>query len=106
MSFVNFENRTKFMWNVAFNYIIKIKDDYIEAFGELDTFSIKEMCERLNTPEYNNFLLCVDIKKQGSLNLFCYSFTKGGELDMFSNPNSIYREMRGVVIDIENEECS
>ena len=104
MSFVNFENRTKFMWNVAFNYIMKIKDDYIEAFGELDTFSIKEMCERLNTPEYNNFLLCVDIKKQGSLNLFCYSFTKGGELDMFSNQNSIYREMRGVVIDVENEE--
>lgn len=106
MSFANLEKRTKFMWNVAFNYIMKIKDDYIEAFGKLDTFSVKEMCERLNTLEYNNFLLCVDIKQQGSLNLFGYSFIKGGELDMFRNPNSIYREMRGVVIDVENEELA
>lgn len=104
MSFINFENRTKFMWNVAYNYVMKIKDDYIEAFGELDTFSIKEMCERLDTPEYNNFLLCVDIPVQGSLNLLGYSLIKGGDIDINTNPNSIYREMRGIVINMETEE--
>ena len=64
---------------------MKIKDDYIEAFGELDTFSIKEMCERLDTPEYNNFLLCVDIPVKGSLNLLGYSLIKGGDIDINDN---------------------
>jgi len=92
------------MWNRAFNYIIQIKRDYINKFGSLDTLSVSEMCKQLNTKEYDNFLHCVVITNYKSYNLFKYSLILGGDIDLYENPMSIYREMRGFVIDIEKEQ--
>ena len=92
------------MWNNAFDYIMKIKRDYISRFGILDTKSVFDMCQKLNTKEYDNFIHCVTITNYKYINLFKYSFILGGELDLKENPNSIYREMRGFAVDIEKEQ--
>ena len=91
-------------WNNAYQYIMKIKQDYVNQFGKVDTYSIDDMCQKLNTKEYNNFLDCVNITVYGTLNLFKYSLVKGGDIDLYSNVNSIYREMRSLVIDMKTDE--
>jgi len=92
-------------WDIAYNYVMNIKYQYMNKkhIDMLDTYSIEEMCEYLNTDEYNNFLKCVSIIVYGKYNLFKYSLIKGGNNDIYSNSNSIYREMRGLTIDIEND---
>lgn len=92
------------MWNNAFNYLMKIKNDYINIFGSLDTLSIADMCVRLNTKEYRNFLRCVTITNHNEFNLVKYSLILGGDTDLYTNSNSIYREMRGLCIDVLNDE--
>lgn len=92
------------MWNNAFNYLMKIKNDYINTFGSFDTLSIADMCVRLNTKEYRNFLRCVTITNHNEFNLVKYSLILGGDTDLYTNPNSIYREMRGLCIDVLNDE--
>ena len=92
------------MWNNAFNYLMKIKNDYINTFGSLDTLSIADMCVRLNTKEYRNFLRCVTITNHNEFNLVKYSLILGGDTDLYTNSNSIYREMRGLCIDVLNDE--
>lgn len=91
-------------WNVAYQYIMKIKKEYIAMNHGLDTTSVKEMCQKLNTAEYNNFLNNVLITEYGTLNLFKYSIVKGGDIDLYTNTNSVYREMRSLVIDMETDE--
>jgi len=97
-------NHDAYSWNPAFRYIIGIKHAYLRRFEKLDTFSIEEMAKRLHTKEYNNFLRCVDIHVNGTLNGFKYSLIKGGDSDIYRNPDSVLREMRGLVIDVEREE--
>ena len=92
------------MWNNAFNYLMKIKRDYQNRFGSLDTYNVKEMCMKLNTAEYNNFLHCVTITNHEAINLFKYSLVLGGDIDIYNNPLSIYREMRGLAVDMEREQ--
>ena len=92
------------MWNNAFNYLMKIKKDYINHFGSLDTYNVKEMCIKLNTAEYNNFIHCVTITNHEAINLFKYSLVLGGDIDIYNNPLSIYREMRGLAVDMEREQ--
>ena len=82
---------------------MKIKNDYINTFGSLDTLSIADMCVRLNTKEYRNFLRCVTITNHNEFNLVKYSLILGGDTDLYTNSNSIYREMRGFCVDILNE---
>ena len=98
------DNRTRFGWNNAYSYIMGIKDAYVAKFGQMDTYSCIEMAQRLQTDEYSNFLRCTDIHVCGALNGFKYSLIKGGKTDLYANPDSIYREMRGLVINMETEE--
>lgn|SRR5574344_199854 len=91
-------------WNNAYKFVMKIKKDYIDKFGKLDTYSVLDMCHKLNTKEYNNFLGCINITVFGTLNLFKYSLIKGGDIDLYTNINSIYREMRSLVINMKTDE--
>lgn len=93
-----------YTWNNAYNYIMCIKRKYIEKFGNLDTYSVEEMCKKLNTAEYKNFLACVSIAQYNEYNLFKYSLIKGGDIDIYTNTESIYREMRGLVVNIKTDE--
>ena len=97
-------NRKKYSWNPAFNYIMKIKDAYVARFGKCDTYSIETMAMKLGTEELKNFVRCVEFHVNGSLNGLKYSLIKGGKSDLYDNPDSVLREMRGLVINMETEE--
>ena len=97
-------DNNKYSWNIAFQYIMNIKHQYMEKFNSENTYSLIDMCLKLNTPELNNFLKCVDIKVIGPFNIIKYSLIKGGDSDLYINENSIYRELRGIVVDMEKEE--
>ena len=95
-------------WNRAYQYIMSIRNRYINTFCDLDTYSIETMCQRLDkyyySNEYDNFLKCSQIIVYNKYNLFKYSLIKGGNIDIYTNPKSIYREMRGLVINMETKE--
>ena len=80
---------------------MNIRNQYIERFGKLDTFSLQEMCERLGN--YDDFLSNVRITVFGTRNLVKYQLV-GGDNDMYTNPNSIYRELRSLVVDMETKD--
>lgn len=95
-----------YKWNNSYNYIMLLKERYLNKFNKLDTFDVREMATKLIIfyPEYDNFLKCIDIHVQDSLNTFHYSLIKGGDIDIYTNKDSIYLEFRGTVIDLENNE--
>lgn len=95
-----------YKWNNSYNYIMLLKERYLNKFNKLDTFDVREMATKLIIfyPEYDNFLKCIDIHVQDSLNTFHYSLIKGGDIDIYTNKDSIYLEFRGTVIDLENDE--
>ena len=106
MNYLNSFSKEQYKWNNAYNYIMLLKERYINQFSKLDTFDVRELAKRLVPfyPEYDNFLKCLDIHVQGSLNTFHYSLIKGGDIDLYTNKESIYLELRGTVIDLENNE--
>ena len=55
----------------------------------------------LNTDLYNWFEQCTVIVQRGDYALITYSLIKGGETDLFSNPNSILRNCRGTVFNMQ-----
>ena len=106
MEYHNSFSKSEYAWNNAYNYVMLLKERYINQFGKLDTFDIRKLAEQLSPSysEYANFLNCLDIHVQGSLNTFHYSLIKGGNIDLYTNEHSIYRELRGTVIDMEENE--
>ncbi len=96
-----------FEWNVAYNFIMDIKRDYVSSFGEQDNYCLKDMVRALDKPEYSHFANCVRITqfedKYPSLALVKYSLVGKEQPDLYENPNSIYREMRSLVVDLKNE---
>lgn len=87
-------------WNNGYQYIMQIRQDYIDRYGSLDIYNLKTMCERLK-PKYDNFLGCVDIVNYGTWNLVKYSLIKGGDIDIYENHDSIYRELRALTVDMK-----
>ena len=89
-------------WNIAYNFIMRIKKDFVDAFGERNEYSLKEMISALNRDEYNHFRNCVRITEDGSLALIKYSLV-GKETPDLGKAGSMYREMRSLVIDMKDE---
>ena len=86
----------------AVDYVLNIKREYVRKFGR-ESYDLKEMISTLNTFEYDNFSKCVDIVQKGEFCLLSYSLIKGGDIDIFDNPDSIYRDLRGTVVDLKRE---
>lgn len=85
-------------WNNAFDYILNIKKEYIDTFGKLDTYNLKTMCEKLNKLDFLNNVI---ITNDNEFNLIKYNMIECR--DLYTNPNSIYRELRSLVIDLKND---
>jgi hypothetical protein len=81
---------------------MEIKDKYMENH-EVNDYNIVKWCKELNEQKFNYFMNGVDTSIDGSLVLFKYSLVKG-EIDIATNKDSIFREARSVVIDIDKEE--
>jgi hypothetical protein len=95
----------KYEWNIAFNFIMKIKRTYENKFKEIKEYNLSKWIEELNINEFNNFRAKVILNHlpEKNLVLIKYSLTSAG-LDLWDNPNSVLREMRSLVIDLKNEE--
>lgn len=110
-------NRDYYEWNPIFAIIIKIKDDYIKSI-ENDEYLLSKLYEKceyhdciekwikeLNIKEYNDFLVPLIINQSGNLILIKYDMIKALQYsDMWTNPKSIYREARSIVIDLNKEQ--
>lgn len=90
-------------WNPVLNLVIKIKRDYIETFGKLDTYNFEGWLNKLNKKEYNDVFECLQINQDGQIILIRYGLAEMQE-GMWTDPNSIYRECRSIVIDLEKEQ--
>lgn len=83
------------------NFIVEIKQKYIEQTNDTECVDLKKMITVLDTDLYNWFDQCTVIVQRGVYALITYSLIKGGETDLFSNPNSILRNCRGTVINMQ-----
>ena len=81
-------------------FIIELKQKYIEQTNDTECVNLKKMITVLNTDLYNWFDQCTLIIQKGDYALISYSLIKGGETDIYSNPNSILRNCRGTVINM------
>lgn len=95
--------RNSFSWNDGFVYLMKLKDDFVKKYGKQEVYSVKNMAETLGG-EFDNFLKNVTIQEKDSIAIVKYSLVKGGNIDIATNPKSIYREFRGLVVDMKNED--
>lgn len=92
-----------YCWNPVFNLFKKIKADYIEAFGQLDTIIFQDWLVKLNNSGYNDIFNCLKVNQFSDFILIRYDLIDVNN-DMWSDSNSIYRECRSIVIDVINEE--
>lgn len=122
--------RENYNWNVVFNFVMQIKDEYIKKFHNIDyetkkitnkeTGGIKQLtcvekwAMKLNNQYYIDRLTPLEINQYGSFILFRYgnySCNNTGEvevIDVFNKEffevwDGFYKECRSLVIDVENE---
>lgn len=99
---LSLKERTDVLIIKAVEYVLNIKRKYVQRFGR-ESFDLKEMISALDIVEYNNFAKCVNIVQRDEFCLLSYSLIKGGDIDIFDNPDSIYRDLRGTVVDLKRE---
>lgn len=90
------------MWNPVLELVIRVKKDYKEKFG-LNTYDFEEWLERLNNDEYNSIFKGLQVNQEDKIILIRYGIADI-QSGLWEDKNSIYRECRSVVIDLE-EEC-
>ncbi|ODM27663.1 RNA ligase [Acetivibrio mesophilus] len=90
-------------WNPVFNLAMQIKSDYKDKFGSIDTVRFEDWLSRLDNKEYNNIFFHLKVKQHNNFILIRYSMDEMHE-SMWTNPESIYRECRSIVIDVVNEQ--
>ena len=123
-------NRENYKWNVVYNFVMQIKDDFIKKFNYIDyeektivnsqTGGIKKLtclekwAFALENEEYINRLHPLEINQNGSFILLRYgnyASNKEGEteiIDVFDENffevyEGFYKECRSLVIDVEKE---
>lgn len=89
-------------WNPILDKVIEVKKEYCREFGEVELPTFKDMLDILDREEYNNIFDCLQINQDENIILIRYGIADM-QKSMWEDPNSIYRECRSVVIDLENE---
>lgn len=90
-------------WNPVLNLVKEIKNDYMQTFGNLDTLHFETWLNKLNKYEYNNVFDCLQVNQKDEFILIRYGLAEMQE-GMWTDPDSIYRECRSVVIDLDKEQ--
>ena len=90
-------------WNPVFNLVMQIKSDYREKFGSIDTIKFEDWLSRLANKEYYKIFCHLKVKQHNNFILIRYGMDEMHE-SMWTNPESVYRECRSVVIDVVNEQ--
>ncbi|OPZ86646.1 MAG: hypothetical protein BWY74_03587 [Firmicutes bacterium ADurb.Bin419] len=63
-------------WNSVFNLIMKIKRDYREKFGSIDTIKLEDWLSRLANKEYNDFFCHLKVKQHNNFALIRYGMVQ------------------------------
>ena len=98
-------SRKDYNWNTMYNQIIKIKDEYQCKYQEsIVNKSFTDILTILNKTLLLNGATYTQIRDESkSLLLIKYSLL-GGIDDIYTNPDSIFREGRSLVIDLISED--
>ena len=89
-------------WNKPLAIVLEIKNEYIKQFG-LDTIKFEDWLKRLNNEKYNNIFDCLQLNQENEYLLIRYGIAEMQE-SMWIDADSIYRECRSLVINLEKEE--
>lgn len=92
----------KYKWNPVYNLIIRIKEDYYNKFHDNEK-DFKVWLEKLNNKKYNDIFNSLQTNQKDNYLLIRYGIAEMQE-GMWEDENSIYRECRSLVIDLEKEE--
>ena len=90
-----------YTWNEVYRLVMYVKSDYTLMFNDGET-NFKTMLEKLNSDMWNNIFDQVQINQNGRFLLLRYGLHDMGD-GMWEKPNSIFRELRSIVIDIERD---
>lgn len=92
-----------YSWNVMFNYLMNIKHEYNKLFDDFNSVSFRDVCEKID-PEFSQKIIITETDSpHGRLVLVKYNIYADLS-DMRNNPNSIFREGRSLVINIDTDE--
>ena len=92
----------KYKWNPVYNLIMRIKEDYYNKFHDNEK-DFKVWLEKLNNKKYNDIFNSLQTNQKDNYLLIRYGIAEMQE-GMWEDENSIYRECRSLVIDLEKEE--
>lgn len=97
-----------YSWNPVFNMVMEMKYSFSREILVIDQ-SLKEQnilgywASKLNSEKYSDFLKCLTINQHNKLVLIKVIYESAID-ELWFNPESIYRECNGVIIDLENDE--
>lgn len=94
------EGEIMYTWNPVYSLTMQIKQDYINKFRTIKEYNLEKWINELNIKEYNDIFECLQFNQYNEFVLIRYGLAEMQE-GMWSNPNSIYRECRSVVIDLK-----
>ena len=89
------------MWNSVLQLVLQIKKEYQAQYSD-KVLNLQEWIAKLNKEQYNNIFDCLQINQHNNLVLIRYGLAEM-QKGMWEDENSIYRECRSLVIDLENE---
>ena len=89
------------MWNSVLQLVLQIKKEYQTQYSD-NVLNLQEWIAKLNKEQYNNIFDCLQINQHNNLVLIRYGLAEM-QKGMWEDENSIYRECRSLVIDLENE---
>lgn len=91
-----------YKWNPVYNLAMEIKDDYKNTFNDEEKL-FENWLIKLNKRKYNGVFESLQVNQDGNILLIRYGLAEM-QKGMWEDKNSIYRECRSVVIDLEHEE--
>lgn len=91
-----------YSWNQAFVLVIEIKNEYRRKFNKVDTLDFKSWLSNLNDEKYNNIFDSLQTNQVSKFLLIRYGLAEM-QKGMWEDEDSIFRECRSLVIDLEKE---
>lgn len=90
-----------YKWNNMYKMVMLIKEDYNSTFNDGEKV-FKEWLRKLDNSVWDDLFSCIQTTQRGRFLLLRYGLHDLEE-GMWTKPNSIYRECRSLVIDLEND---
>ncbi len=90
-----------YRWNEPFKIVMELKQQYISTFG-LDTMDFQVWLDNVKDPKYRDIFSCLQFNQKDNLLLIRYGIA-AMQRSMWTDPDSLYRECRSLVIDLDKE---